>query len=345
MHPTVPVAAALLALAAQRRLCGADFLAALALGIETACRLGNAVGPAHYEGGWHISATCGVFGAAAACGRALGLDATRMTHALGIAATSAAGLRLMLGSEAKCFNLGHAAKSGLLAALLAARGFTSSPRALEAPRGFLAVLADGGDAAAVTRGLGEEWELLTNAYKPYPCGVVMHAAIDACLDLRAAQPLDAGVIARVELRVAPLAIQLCGNPAPRDGLEAKLSLAHGAAVALTEGAAGVAQFDDAHARDAALAALRARVVLVADPGLDKAQAGVRVTLGDGGRREQFIARARGSRERPLTDAELAAKFRALAAGVLPAARIEETLALCTTLAAGADAGALARAAA
>ena len=343
VHPTVPVAAALLALAGARRLSGAAFLHALALGIETACRLGIAVGPAHYEDGWHISGTCGVFGAAAACARALGLDAVRTAHALGIAATSAAGLRLMLGSEAKCFNLGHAARSGLTAALLAARDFTSSTRALEAPRGFLAVLAGGGDADAVTRDLGAHWELLANAYKPYPCGVVTHATIDACLDLRAQRPLDAAAIAQIELRVAPLAIQLCGNPAPRDGLEAKLSLAHGAAVALMDGAAGVAQFDDARARDPAIAALRERVVLVATPALEKDQAGATVVLRDGSRREYFVEHARGSRERPLSDDDLAAKFRALAAGVLPTARIDETLALCATLDACADAGALARA--
>ena len=345
VHPTAVVASALLALAEHRRIAGAEFLHALALGIECACRIGNAVGPAHYEGGWHISATCGVFGAAAAAGKVLGLDAQRMSWALGIAATEAAGLRMMLGSMAKCYNLGNAARSGLNAALLAAHGFTSSERALEAPRGFLNVLADAPDAAAVTRGLGEEWEILSLAYKPYPCGVVIHPVIDACLDLRAQYAIDASAVTRVEVQVSPLAIKLCGNPAPRDGLESKLSIAHSVAVALLDGAAGVAQYVDARVTDPVAILLRDKVVSTADAAIGKQQARVRIVLANGVAHELFVAHARGSSGRPLSDAELTTKFRGLAAGVLSPAQIDAALAVCNSLETQADAGDLARTAA
>ncbi len=345
VHPTAVVAPALLALAEQRRISGPEFLHALALGIECACRIGNAAGPAHYENGWHISATCGVFGAAVAAGKVLGLDAQRMHWALGIAATSASGLRMMLGSMAKCYNLGHAARSGLGAALLAAQGFTSAQGALEAPRGFLDLLADAPDAAAATRGLGEHWEILSLAYKPYPCGVVIHPVIDACLELRAQQALDAATVASVGVNVSPLAIKLCGNPAPRDGLEAKLSIAHSVAVALLDGAAGVAQYSDARVADPAVLALRGKVAQTADAAIGKEQAQVRIVLADGRTLELFVEHARGSHGRPLGDAELESKFRGLAEGVLATPQIETTLGICRALDTTADAGDLARAAA
>ena len=345
VHPTAVVAPVLLALAEHRHSSGADFLHALALGIETACRIGNAVGPAHYENGWHISGTCGMFGAAVAAGKLLGLDAQRMNWAIGIAATSASGLRLQLGSMTKCHNLGNAARSGLQAALLASRGFTSSERALEAPRGFLSVLADAPDAGAVTRDLGEHWEILTLAYKPYPCGVVIHPVIDACLDLRSQQAITAAQIARIEVEVNPLAIKLCGNPAPRDGLEAKLSIAHSVAVAFADGAAGVAQYRDARVSDPAVLALRNKVVLNADAAIGKEQARVRVTLTDGKAHEQFVEHACGSSGRPLSDAELETKFRGLADGVLSLPQIETALQICRDLETTSDAGDLARAAA
>jgi 2-methylcitrate dehydratase PrpD len=337
------VASALLALAEHRRISGAEFLHALALGIECTCRIGNAVGLAHYENGWYITSTCGVLGAAIAAGKVLGLDAQRMNWALGIAATSSSGLRMQLGSMSKCLNLGNAAKSGLNAALLASQGFTSSERALEAPRGFLNVLADAADAAAVTRGLGEQWEILAVAYKPYPCGVVIHAVIDACLELRAQHAIDAAAVRRVEATVNPLTVMLCGNPAPRDGLESKLSIAHSVAVALSDGVAGVAQYLDARVADPALTALREKIVLNADAAIGKEQAHVRISLANGSAYELFIEHARGSSGRPLSDAELETKFRGLASGVMLPAQIDAALTICNALETCVDAGNLAQA--
>jgi 2-methylcitrate dehydratase PrpD len=228
---------------------------------------------------------------------------------------------------------------------MAARGFTSSERALEAPRGFLNVLADTPDAAAVTRGLGEHWELLTLAYKPYPCGVVIHPVIDACLDLRATHAMDAAAVTRIEVTINPLASKLCGNPAPRDGLEAKLSIAHSVAVALTDGAADVAQYLDARVADPAVIALRDKMVLNTAAAIGKEQARVRIISASGTTHELFVPHARGSRGRPLSEVELDTKFRGLAGGVLAPAQIDTTLGVCAALESCADVGELARAAA
>ena len=313
IHPTVPVASALLALAEHTPVTGAQFLHAFILGVEAECRIGIAVSPEHYNIGWHITATCGVFGAAAACGKVLKLSEQQMTWALGIAATQSSGLTAMLGSMTKTYNMGHAARNGLTAALLAQKNFTSSERGLEAPRGFAHVLSTHCDLNAIVDGLGKSWELAQNAYKPYPCGIVVHPIIDACLQLRSEQGFAPEAIERIELRVHPLVLKLTGNATPRDGLEAKLSVQHCAAAACIFGAVGVKEFTDACATDSAIAALRARVAATVDETIAADAADVVITLKDGARHHAFVPHASGSLERPLSDTDLENKFRALVA--------------------------------
>jgi 2-methylcitrate dehydratase PrpD len=313
MHPTVPVAAALCALAEHRPVTGAQFIQAFVLGIEVGCRVGNAVSSWHYAHGWHISSTCGVFGAAAGVAKLLGLNTQQTAWALGLAATQAGGLREMMGGMGKSYNLGHAARSGLLAAVLAERNFTSSEHVLEAPRGFAQVLGDKPDLGALTRGLGETWELAANAYKPYPCGIVLHAAIDACLQLRAENGFAAGDVASVSVRMNPLALEITGRAEPASGLEGKLSVAHAVAASLVHGAAGVAQFTDACVGEPAVAALRSRVTTQADASCDTATANVELLLKDGRRLSRHVPHATGSLEKPMTDAAIEKKFHELAA--------------------------------
>lgn len=312
IHPSVPVAAAALAFAEHHRVTGAELLHAFVLGVEAECRIGNAM-PHHYAAGWHITATCGVFGAAAAAGRMLGLDAQCMTWALGIAATQASGLTAMMGSMSKSYNMGHAAKNGVLAALLAERGFTSSDRALEAPRGFLRVLGGEVEAGEITGRLGETWELSWNAYKPFPCGIVLHAAIDGCLQLREKHALRAEDVKRVEVRLHPLALELAGKPAPATGLEGKLSARHAVAVALLHGKAGVDEFTDACVNDARVTALREKVATTPDSALDKAAAIVAIEMQDGEHYVLEVPHAIGSLEKPMTDSDIEQKFVDLAA--------------------------------
>jgi 2-methylcitrate dehydratase PrpD len=313
IHPTVPVAAAITALAEHVPVTGAQFLHAFILGVEAECRIGLAVTPEHYNAGWHITSTCGVFGAAAACGKLLKLDERQMTWALGIAATQAAGLTAVHGSMSKCFNMGHAARNGLTAALLAQKGFTSSEHGIEAPRGFAHVLSPRCDLNIITNNLGKSWELLENAYKPYPCGIVGHPIIDGCLDLRSAHGIAPDTIERIDLRVHPLVMRLMGNATPRNGLEAKLSVHHCAAAAIIFGAVGVKEFTDACAIDPAAVALRARVAPTTDESMAADAADVAISLKNGTRHHAFVAHARGSLDRPMSDTDLEDKFRALAA--------------------------------
>jgi 2-methylcitrate dehydratase PrpD len=321
IHPTAPVAPALLALEDTRPVSGADLLTAFVLGVEIECRLGNAVSPGHYRRGWHITATCGVFGAAAASARLLGLDPRRIVWAFGNAAAQASGLVETLGSMAKSVGVGNAARNGLLSALLAERGFAGPDLPLEGPRGFIAVTSDGGESesrfAPLTAGLGESWEILRNTYKPYPCGVVLNPVIDAVLDLRERHHLQAGQIDTVTVTGHPLLGERTDRPAPSSGREAQVSAQHSVAVALLHGAAGIAQYTDGAVIDPSTLALRAKVRVQDDAAMPVGAARVAVRL-DGGRElAAVVEHARGSLERPLTDAELEQKLITLAAHGCP----------------------------
>lgn len=294
IHPGPPVGAALFALSEQRDFSGRELLHAYVLGVEAACRIGNAVSPGHYQHGWHITSTCGVFGAAAAAAKVLRLNEERTHCALALAATQASGLVEMLGSAARALNSGFAARNGIAAALLAEQGIQAPAEPLEGLRGFVNVFGGGSDWGAITN---NRWEIERVAYKPYPSGVVLHSLIDACLELRSAKAAE-----RIAITLHPLAIERGDRPEPRDGTEARLSAQHCAAVALLYGAAGVEQFTDAAVADAEVRRLRGRVTIKADKNLDKAACVVEID----GKRKQAELRA------TMSDAQLEAKFRSLA---------------------------------
>ena len=325
VHPSGPVASALFALAEHRGASGADLVNAFVTGVEVECRVARAVLPSHYDVGWHITATAGVFGAAAASARLLGLDEERTVWALGLAATQAAGLREMFGSMAKSLHPGRAAQNGLAAALFAQAGLTSSETAIEGRRGFANVLSTTVDLAKCVEGLGVRYELLGNTYKPFACGLVIHPVIDGCIRLRAAglRPQD---VQRIDLRVHPLVLELTGKAAPRSGLEGKFSVFHSAAVALIDGDGGEAQYADARVRDPAVVALRGKVRAEVDPTMAMEAARLTVTLGDGTQRSALVDHCIGSRKQPMTDAQLEQKFSDQCEPVLGAGRVALALA-------------------
>jgi 2-methylcitrate dehydratase PrpD len=343
IHPSGPVAAAILALAERTPVRGEDFVHAFVLGVEAECRIGNAVYPAHYDVGWHITGTAGVFGAAAAVGRLIGLDEQQMVWALGIAATQASGLREMFGTMAKPMHPGNAARNGMLAALLASKNFTSSNQGIEAPRGFARVLSTGFKPAEITDRLGETWELALNTYKPFACGIVEHPAIDGCIQLRNEHGLRAEDIESIALKVHPLVLELTGKRSPRTGLEAKFSVYHSTAVAVIHGAAGEAQYSDEVVRDPRVIALRERITAAVEEGVREDQVRIAVRLRDGRTLEKFVEHAVGSLGRPMSDADLEAKFRAQAEAVLTAAETDKLIALCWEIGRLDDAGDIARA--
>lgn len=328
IHPAGPVASAIIAYSEMQPVSGKDFLNALVLGIETECRIGNSVYPNHYDVGWHITGTAGVFGSAAAIGKLLKLNEQQMRWALGLAASQPVGLRESFGSMTKSFSPGRAASNGIFAALLASKNFTSSDSMIEAKRGWANAVSTKQDYSEILDDLGNRYESRLNTYKPFACGIVMHPAIDAAIQLRNENKLTAEQIERVDLKVHPLVLELTGKKTPREGLEGKFSIYHAVAIALVEGAAGEKQFTDRAVNDPAVVALRSKVVPVVTPGIDAAQVDLTITLRDGRRLHRYIAHAIGSGEVPMTDKQLETKFADLALGIIPAPRIQRVMDAC-----------------
>jgi 2-methylcitrate dehydratase PrpD len=333
------VASALLALAEHTGASGRALIDALVLGVDVSCRMGNLVYPEHYDRGWHITGSTGVLGAAAGCARLLGLDAQRTAMAIGIAASQPVGLREQFGTMAKPLHPGAAARVGLMAALMAGHGFTASSRSLEAPRGWAQVVSTKCDWAEATDQLGERFEIAFNTYKPYACGIVVHPAIEACAQLRE-RGIAAAQVERIELKVHPLVLELCGRKDPADGLQAKFSVYHGCAAGLIFGRAGEAEFADAVATREDVVALRRKVVASVGEGIAEDAVALLAVLSDGRRVSVDIEHATGSATRPLSDSALEAKFHALADPVLGAARAAQVVAACGGVADAADVRAL-----
>jgi len=342
IHPAGPVASALLALAEHAPYSGREFLHAFVLGVEVECRIGNAVYPSHYDVGWHITGTAGVFGAAAAAGRILRLSQQQLVWALGIAATQSCGLREMFGSMCKPLHPGLAAKNGLFAALLAKQNFTSTEQGIEGKRGFANVLASERDYRPITEGLGVSWELLENTYKPFACGIVIHPVIDGCIQLRQEHDLMPSDIVAIHVRVHPLVLELTGKAAPRVGLEGKFSVYHSAAAAIIDGAAGEAQYTDEKVSDPTWITLRNKVQAVVDPTLKEDAAHIEITCSDGRVLKKHVLHAIGSLDRPMSDRDLEEKFTRLCAPYLSGERNAALIAAIWALDADDDAGRLAQ---
>jgi 2-methylcitrate dehydratase PrpD len=312
IHPTAPVAPALLALAELRKVRGADLLLAFILGNEIQARIGLAISPQHYSRGWHITSTCGVFGAASGAGKLLALDESQVVWTLGIASTQSSGLCECLGTPAKSVSVGNAARNGLWSALLAEKGFDGPPEPLAGVQGFYHAMGETPNLAAVTDGLGESWEILATSYKPYPCGFVIHPVLDCVLDWRRDNPK--AEVTRVVVRGNPLLSDRTDRPDVLTGRESQVSVQHAVAAALVTGKAGLDQFTDACVRDPKVLALRSKVEVRRDPGFSTIAAAVEITTADGKTHKMAQTAARGSDVNPLDDADLEQKLRTAAAG-------------------------------
>jgi len=332
-HPTGPVAGAVLAAADRLSAQGSPvdgraLLTALAAGIEVECRLSCAIAEGGADLGWYMTGLSGGVGAAAAVARLLGLGQAAMTDAICIAAAQAGGLRATHGSMAITYVPGMGARNGLASAYLAAAGFTGGAIALDGRNGLLQVLTGGRQADALARGLGGRYEMLANTYKPYPCGIVIHPAIDACLAMAREHDVDPAAIEAIEMRVHPDALNLTWRKLPDNVLDAQVSLFHWVAAALAQRAAGIAQGTLACVRDPLVRALQERASAVADESLAANQAVVALRLRGGARHEHFTREAIGSLALPMTDEQLDAKFREQAEPLLGRDRTAELLDLC-----------------
>jgi 2-methylcitrate dehydratase PrpD len=275
-----------------------------------------------------MTGTIGVFGAAAAIGKLIGLNEQQMVWALGLAATQSAGLREMFGSMGKAFHPGRSAQNGYAAALLAQAGFTSGERGVEGPRGFAHVLAATRDLSKIPTRLGVDFDLRENTYKPFPCGIVNHPTIDGAIQIHDEQRLDPASIVAVRLRVAPLVLDLCNQQNITKGLQGKFSVYHGAAVGLVRGKGGLREYTDEAVNEPAIKRVRELTTATGDASITEDQAHIEVELSDGRRLSKFVEQSLGNIHRPLTDAQLDEKFRDQALLVLPAREIETAIQQC-----------------
>jgi 2-methylcitrate dehydratase PrpD len=327
-HPSVPLLAAALACAESEMADGRGLALAYILGFEVDAALGTALHPAHYERGWHATATIGTLGCAAAAASLLRLEPAQTQHALGLAASLASGLKENFGSMTKPFHAGHAARNGVLAALLAREGFTASEAAIDGPQGWLTASGDGAARAAALAqaldGLGQRWHLVTTgiAVKPYPSCALTHSAIDALLELRARHHLGPEQIAEVEVGVNRVVPSVLMHPAPHTALQRKFSMQFCAAAALAHGRVDFGSFEDGEVRDPDVRALMARVRMVVDPSLpdgvqEHAWSRLTIRLRDGRMLDSPARGAQGHPDRPLSAEALRAKFMGCATTVLP----------------------------
>jgi 2-methylcitrate dehydratase PrpD len=315
-HPSAPVFPAILALGEWKKVSGEQFIAAFIAGFEAECRVSSIVYPEHYLCGWHATGTLGHFGAAAACANLIGLTPSQTVYALGIAGTQASGIKQVFGTMCKPFHAGKAAMNGLLSALLAEKGFTSSIDMLEGSKGFSRVFSTRMDPPKALERLGEDYAIRGVVFKRHASCFETHPAIDAVLALKGEQGLTADQVETIQLDAYTVACDIAGLPAPQTGLEGKFSLAFCVALALGEGETGEPQFNDEKVRDPRLVALRDKVKIAPDPNLSPSRAKIRVATRDGRVLEKFMETLDLSKDRERMKKHLVRKFQDLSTPIL-----------------------------
>ncbi|HKY07805.1 MAG TPA: MmgE/PrpD family protein, partial [Candidatus Binatia bacterium] len=331
VHPTAPVLAAALALAQDRRLSGAKLLSAYIVGIEVACRLGDAIDPSHYLDGLHPTGTLGAFGAAAACSHLLKLSPGSTRDALGIVGTLASGLRAHRGTMAKGLNAGHAARNGLLAATWAAAGFTASQNVFDDPMGFFSAMCRRRVDVELLR-FGDPYFFARPgiALKLYPCAGVLHPALDLTIDLCRRHSINPSAIERIRATLDEKAALPLVYNSPKDALQGKFSLNFALAVAACDGAAGLKQFSNERVRDPDISQLMKRIELVRRPATRQKQrtgidTQIEIIVKSGLRYSARAAFARGHPEKPASAGDIEEKFRGCAAGIVSQKKVDKFL--------------------
>jgi 2-methylcitrate dehydratase PrpD len=310
IHPAASILAVLTALTPETKPSGAKALMAFALGCESQLRVGVSISPEHYDRGWHITGTCGVIGCAVTAGLLLDLTTEQLTEAVSIAASMFVGMREAFGTMTKPYHPGKAASNGIAAARLAQQGQRAKEDIFEAQGGYSHSMSTKVDFDLMNGAFGERWELLFNTYKPFPCGIVAHPAIDGGLSLSQKIP-NADDVEAITLRCHPLVPELMGNPQPKDGLQARFSAIHGVAAALCDKVVGLAQYEDERVVKADVTAMRAKTTLAPDATVNRDEVFIEARLKDGSVVKHHVEHARGSLARPLTDEELMDKVRLL----------------------------------
>ncbi|HEV7969036.1 MAG TPA: MmgE/PrpD family protein [Candidatus Acidoferrales bacterium] len=339
IHPGVVMYSTAIALSEiQPDIDSGQFVAAVVAGYEVAARLGMALQPkSHYELGFHPTSTCGVFGAAVTAAKLLCLSEEQMLSAVGIAGSMAAGSLEFLaeGTWTKRLHPGLAAQNGILAAKLAAEGSRGPATILEGRHGFLSAYSRGAKPALVTQDLGQGFQIMRTSIKPHACCRYMQACIDGLIELATAHEIHPDQVARIDVAVLEAGWSLVCEPrarkySPSNVVDAQFSMPYGAAVALTDRAAGLDQFTGENVHSAQIKNLMAKVVLQKDGRIEKNfpaewPALVSVHLTNGNHFEKYVRFPKGDPENPLTWQELSAKFHSLATRVFPRTRCDQIL--------------------
>jgi 2-methylcitrate dehydratase PrpD len=326
IHPAAPVLPAALALAERQNVDGRKLITSVIVGYEVEIRIGASINPSHYRF-WHTTGTCGTFGAAAAAGKILGLDSTRMLNAIGIAGTQAAGLIEVFGTMSKPLNAGRAARDGVLAALLAEKGYTSSTMILESAKGYCRATAQECEFDEITEDLGRKFKLNETIFKIHASCGHMHGAVDAILFLSKTHDIKPDSVDEIVVGTYPLAIEIVGkNYEPKSPYEARFSLPYCVAVALSYGKLGLEEFTWERLTDQRILNLARKVKVVVDQRYTDARLGcanVLLRTRDGREFSHNVDIPKGYPANPVTKQELQDKFRGLASRVLPSPQVEE----------------------
>ena len=328
-HPTIPPLTS--ALVTSQKLGGVDgktFMLAFLTGFEVECKISEWMLPQHYVRGMHSSGTVGTFGAYAAAAKLLALKGDPLRSGFGIAASFAAGIRCNFGTMTKPLHVGRAAENGITAALLAARGFTADPNALDGPWGFYAVQGGGVSAEKVSQGFGKVWTIVEPgvSIKPYPCGVLTHPTIDLMLKLVTEHDVKPEDIEAVKVYAGTNILKPIRYPIAANHLQAKFSLPAALAMIALARKAGKQEFSDDFVGSAPMQAMQRRIATELDHkiekmGFDKMRSRIIIRLKNGRNVEGWAdERYRGGPENPLSDADLEAKVRSCCEGVLDGAR-------------------------
>lgn len=321
----------ILAMSELRPITGSTAIASFVAGFEAGARVACAAGLAHYESPWQVTGTAGRVAAAAAAARALSLPADATTNALGIGASQAGGLREVYGTDNKALQPAKAAMDGLLAGLLAERGFSSRDTALEGQRGLLRAVSPSPAPEMLVEGLGSTWLLLENGHKLYPSASLTHPAIDAAVSVADGAVIDADAIRGITAAMHPFAAEVTATRHPDSPTAARFSAPHCIAVAVLRGSVRLVDFAQPTIASPSVSALRGKVQLESDGSLSKRSARIQITLTDGTQIEESVDTNRGCPGNPLTDKELEGKFREAAGQPAASTAAEETISLCWRL--------------
>ncbi|MGA2466694.1 MAG: MmgE/PrpD family protein [Thermodesulfobacteriota bacterium] len=324
-HPSAPLIPALLSISEYKGGSGDELITAFITGFEVSTRIGLTLGKAYYDSGWHATSILGRFGAAAGVGKLLKLDAKQLANAFALAATQAGGLRRVFGTMGKPFHAGKAAMDGMLSALLSQRGFTAPGDILDGKPSFLEMFSAEGDANRMIEGLGKDYQVLNDSFKPYASCLLVHAAMDGLIWMRNQYQLHPDLIEEINLEVAPLCLMVTDNRNPKDGLEGKFSVYFCAALGMMRGEGRNSLFTDEVVHDPSIRDLMRKINAIGNASLKETEANIKVKLKNGTQLTRQVIAPKGDPRNPLSFDEIEEKFRDLSLSVLSKRRQDQVI--------------------